>query len=210
MKYILSIVFILNLLNLNGQTDPSADKILDRFSATALGAPSVSLIFRLITLDQAAGSSDTTAGSLLMLKDQYRLELEESITWFNGSTSWNYLIPEKEVTITKPDKKDESFMTRPSSLFTVYKNGYKTRLINENEKVSTIDLYPEDPESDLVRIRLKIGKALSDLKEAEYKRKDGITVFLVVNEYNLKQKPDASAFTFNAKNYKGVEVIDMR
>jgi outer membrane lipoprotein-sorting protein len=145
-----------------------------------------------------------------MSKDQYRLEMPDNITWYNGTTSWNYLIREKEVTITKPGKKDDSFMSRPSSIFTLYKKGYKTRLIEENQKSYIVDLYPDDLNSDLVRIRLSVGKTGSDLTGAEYKRKDGIIIYLIVKEYNLKTKPIASDFSFDIKKYKGVEVVDMR
>jgi hypothetical protein len=62
----------------------------------------------------------------------------------------------------------------------------------------------------MIRIRLAIGKTLNDLVSAEYKRKDGITVTLRVSDYSLKKVPDAAFFTFNPKNYKGVEIIDMR
>jgi outer membrane lipoprotein-sorting protein len=192
------------------QTDPAAVKVLDKFSSTATSAPSVSLKFRIITVNQAEGGSDTSAGLLVMMRDQYRLELEDNITWFNGTTSWNYLIAEKEVTITKPDKKDNSIMTNPSTVFTLYKKGYKTRLIEEIPSRYTIDLYPEATDNDMIRIRLVIGKPGYNLIGAEYKRKDGITVIIDVKDYNLKAKADPSAFTFNAKNYKGVDVIDMR
>lgn len=192
------------------QNDPEAIKVLDRFSSQALSAPSVSMKFRLININLAEGIKDTLNGSLLMSKDHYRLEMPGNIIWFNGTTSWNYLVAEKEVTITKPDKKEESLMRNPSSIFTLYKKGYKIRLVSENEAVCIIDLYPEDTDNELVRIRLTIGKTRLDLKNAEYKRKDGITVLLSISEYNLKTVPDASAFTFNPKNYKGVEIIDMR
>jgi hypothetical protein len=207
--FLLSILSFL-ILRLSAQTDPAAVKILDRFSATAASAPSISMKFKLITVNQPEQKSDTSKGSLIMLKDQYKLELPENITWFNGTASWNLLLNEKEVTVTKPDKKDDSFMGRPSSIFTMYKKGYKVRLISETATSSIIDLYPEDISSDIVRIRLVIGKAASDLVEAEYKRKEGITVYLVVNEYNLKIKPEASVFTFNPQNYKGFDIIDMR
>lgn len=197
-------------INLSGQTDPAAIKILDKFSAVALGSPSVSIKFKLITINQTEQTNDTVSGSITISKDMYRLELPDNITWFNGSATWNYLIAEKEVTVTKPDKKDDSFMNRPSSLFGLYKKGYKTRFIEENSNSYVVDLYPEDIKSDLIRIRLMIGKSASDLIGAEYKRKDGIIIYLVVNEYNLKSKPDPSVFTFNPQNYKGVEVIDMR
>lgn len=192
------------------QTDQQALKILDKFSSSALSAPALSMKFNLITVNQPENSNDTVTGSITMAKDQYKLELPDNITWYNGSSSWNYLIAEKEVTVTKPDKKDESFMGRPSAIFTVYKKGFKTRFIEENATSYVIDLYPEDIKSDLVRIRLAIGKTASELAEAEYKRKDGVTIYLVVKEYNLKNKADPSIFTFNSQNYKGVEIIDMR
>ena len=211
MKNLLSLIlFTVLTINLTGQTDAQATKILDKFSTTALASPSVSMKFRLITINQAENVNDTVNGSIIMAKDQYKLELPDNITWYNGSASWNYLKAEKEVTITKPDKKDNSFLSRPSAIFSLYKKGYKTRFIEENSNSIIVDLYPEDIKSDLVRIRLAIGKSGNDLLEAEYKKKDGIVVYLIVNEYDLKTKPDPAIFTFNPQNYKGVEIIDMR
>lgn len=211
MRYILTIaiLFIITFISM-GQADPEGLRILDKFSSTALSAPSVSIKFRLITDDAANSKKDTASGSLVLAKDQYRLELPGNIIWFNGSVSWNYLINEKEVTITKPDRKDESFMSRPASIFTLYKKGYKIRLLDETTTSWTVDLYPEDTGNELIRIRLTIGKTSYNLLNAEYKRKDGITITLKVTDYNLKTVPDASYFTFNPKNYRDVEIIDMR
>lgn len=205
-----SILFLFSTLILSGQTDPEAIKVLDKFSATAFEAPSVSIKFSMVNINLAENSRDTVRGTLLMLRDQYRLELPDNISWFNGNTSWNYLIKEKEVTITKPDRKDDSFFSKPSSIFTMYKKGYKTRLIEDNLKSWIIDLYPEDVKTDVMRIRLTIGKTLNDLVSAEYRKKDGVVINLVVNDYNLKIKPEPGAFTFDLKKYKGVEVVDMR
>jgi outer membrane lipoprotein carrier protein len=205
---ILSIIF--STLNISGQTDTEAVKILDKFSATAFAAPSVSIKFSMVNINLAENSRDTVKGSLLMLKDQYRLDLTDNITWFNGNTSWNYLIREKEVTITKPDRKEDSFFSKPSSIFSMYKKGYKSKLIGNNPKSWTIDLYPEDVNTDLMRIRLEIGKNLNDLISAEYRKKDGVVINLLVDEYNLKIKPEQGAFVYDPKKFKGVEVIDMR
>ena len=43
-------------------------------------------------------------------------------------------------------------------IFSMYKKGYKSRLIEEKSDSYLIDLYPEDIKSDLVRVRLSIGK----------------------------------------------------
>lgn len=211
MKPLLSFFFLLVItIGLFGQSDPEANKILDKFSSIATSSPSVSMKFTLVTINQMENVNDTIEGSIVMAKDQYRLEMPDNITWFNGTAAWNYLKAEKEVTITKPDKKDDSFVSRPSAIFSLYKKGYKTRFIEESSKSFVVDLYPEDIKTDLIRIRLAIGKSGSDLISAEYKRKDGITAYLIVNEYNLKTKPDPATFVFNPQNYKGVEIIDMR
>lgn len=207
---LLFIILSFVVVSLRGQSDPQAIKILDKFSTAALAAPSVSMNFSLITFNQMENINDTIQGSIIMAKDQFKLELPDNITWFNGSATWNLLKAEKEVTITKPDKKDDAFLSRPSSIFTLYKKGYKTRIVDENAGSTVIDLYPEDIKSDLVRIKLVIGKSSSDLVGAEYKRKDGIVIYLVVKDYSLALKPDPSTFSFNPLNFKGFEIIDMR
>jgi len=208
----ISVILLTILLSqfTSGQNDPEAEAILDRFSSSALSAPSVSMNFRLVTVNPGEESRDTINGSIVMAKDNYMLELPGNITWFNGSVSWNYLVPEKEVTITRPGRKDDSFMSKPSSIFTLYKDGYKIRLLEETAASYTIDLYPEDINSELIRIRLSIDRKSASLKGAEYRRKDGVTIYLLVDSYDLRRSPDQSFFTFNPKEHRGVEVIDMR
>jgi len=194
----------------SGQDDQEAIQILDRFSAKALEAPSVSMKFKLVTTDQMQSTNDTMTGSIILSKDRYKLDLPNNTIWFNGETSWSYLLAEEEVTITKADKDDSSFQNRPSSIFSIYKNGFKNRLIEENSRSYIIDLYPEDIKNDLLRVRLSIGKSLLDLKSFEYKKRDGIVITLYVLEYNLKVKPETGSFVFQRGKYKGVEIIDMR
>jgi outer membrane lipoprotein-sorting protein len=209
---IYSILFALLLLTINatGQNDPQAIKVLDKFSSTAMAAPSVTMKFLLINTDQMANTRDTLEGSVILSKNSYKLDLPENIIWYNGETSWSYLPAEKEVTVTKPDKNDDSFQSRPSSLFTMYKSGYKNRLIEERSDSYIIDLYPEDIQSDLVRVRLNIANPSLNLRSFEYKRRDGITIDIIIREYSLRQVPEPGMFIFIPENYKGVEVIDMR
>lgn len=203
-------IFILLSLSVYGQNDKEAIKILDKFSGNALGAPSVSIRFDLVTADQMENTKDTISGTVLLSKDKYTLELPDNTVWFNGETSWSYLSAEEEVTITNADRKDNSFQNRPSAVFTMYKKGYKCRLVESKPDSYIIDLYPEDIKSDILRVRLFIGKSLLDLKSMEYKKRDGLVVTLVVKDYNLKLKPGPDAFVFQQSKYKDAEVIDMR
>ena len=204
------LAIILANLSAYGQSDPDAVSVLDKFSSNALGAPSVSMKFKLVNSDLAENTNDTLTGSLIISKDSYKLDLTDNIVWFNGDVSWNYLPAENEVTITRADRKDDSFQNKPSMIFTMYKKGYKVRLIEEGPDSRIIDLYPEDLHSEIVRVRLTIGKSLSDLKRLEYKRNDGIVITIMVTEYNLKFKPDHETFIFRPEKYRDIEVIDMR
>jgi len=208
--FLTGLFLILSSLNAMAQNDAEAIRILDRFSTLALESPSVSMKFTLETIDQVEGTNNTISGFAILSKDRYRLELPDNIIWFNGETSWSYLPDEKEVTVAKPDRNDNSFMARPSSIFSVYKKGYKVRLLEEKAASWLIDLYPDDINSDHIRIRLSIGKPSLDLKSLEYKYKNGITATLTVKEFDLKQQPGISEFTFSPADYKGVDVIDMR
>ena len=166
--------------------------------------------FRLITNDSKAGDVTTMSGSAIISGDKYRLKLDDYNIWTDGNNVWNYLPDVNEVTITEADPDDDSFITKPSLLFTLYEEGYKIRLVEQTADEWVIDLYPEEITSDLIRIRLKIGKTLYDLNGAEYKTKDGITMTLIADKYDLTFKPAADFFTFNPADYKGIDVIDMR
>ncbi|MGI6323904.1 MAG: LolA family protein [Bacteroidales bacterium] len=210
-KFLLStLILILTAINLKGQSDSRAVSILDQFAAAATSAPSVSMNFLLITVDQVENYADTLAGSIILNKDRYKLELPDNIVWYDGKTSWSYLPAEQEVTITNPEDEGESFQSRPSMIFTMYKTGFKCRLLEDRKDSYIIDLYPEDIKHDLIRVRLTIEKPSLKLRNFEYKRRDGITLTLIVNDYNLKTTPEESLFTFSPSKYKGVEIIDMR
>ncbi|HEX2919987.1 MAG TPA: outer membrane lipoprotein carrier protein LolA [Bacteroidales bacterium] len=206
----LSLLFLSFSFALMAQTDVQALKILDQFSAKATKAPSVFMEFNLVTINQAEGTTDSMEGSVLISKDKYKLELPDNVTFFNGESTWSYLPAEKEVTITKAEKGDDSFMSKPSTIFTLYKKGYKCRLIDETPDLYVIDLYPEELKTEIIRIRTTISKVQMEPVNFEYKRKDGIVITLNIISYDLKQQPKPDSFVFQEAKYPGVEVIDMR
>ena len=157
----------------------------------------------MISSDLVENRSDTLDGSIILSGDKYKLILGENTVWHNGETIWNYLSAEKEVTITRPDKKDHSFQNRPSEIFTMYKSGFKSRLIEERSDASIIDLYPEDIKSDLVRVRLIISKADLNLISLEYKSREGLIITLRFPNIILNKKQILTLSYFTRKNIKG-------
>jgi outer membrane lipoprotein-sorting protein len=206
----LIILFLLPSAIISGQNDPKAISVLDKFSLKASSAPSVSMKFLFVRNDQVQKSIDTVAGSVVLSKDSYRLDLPDNIIWYNGMTSWSFLPAEDEVTVSEPDRKDNSFESRPSMIFNMYKDGYKCRLLEEKSDSYLIDLYPTDIKNEIIRVRLLIAKPSLDLKSFEYKMRDGVVITLTVNEYSVARTPAAGFFEFDPSKHRGVEIIDMR
>jgi outer membrane lipoprotein carrier protein len=197
-------------LPLSAQKDPEAVRVLEEFSRKAASAPSVKIDFTVDANDTREGDITTVSGSAVISGDSYRVTTDDNVILSDGKAVWNYLPDVNEVTITEPDPDEGSFMAKPSLLFSMYEKGYKVRLLEQNATEWVIDLYPEDINVSLVRIRLKIGKTLYDLRTAEYRTKDGMNVTLAADKYDLTFRPAPGYFTFNPSDYKGVEVIDMR
>ena len=203
------ILFFVILSPLVSQVDPVAKSILDKFSEKALSASSVTMDFNLVILDEVDNSSETSTGKIVIMGEMYHLELPDNIIWFNGTDVWTLTPEVEEVTINYPDTSSVNFITGPSELFTLYKKGYKQRMLEETLRGSVIDLYPEAIDADFVRIRLLINKNI-DLVEAEYKRKDGYNLIIRVNSYDSKSRYNKSFFEFDKEKYPNVDIIDMR
>lgn len=193
----------------SGQQDPVAGKILEKFSARALEAPSVTMAFSLTITDAVEGTNETIEGDIAIAGNRYKLRIPDNIIWYNGKAVWTYTPDFDEVTISDPDTTGSLFITNPSALFSLYREGYKYRLIEETSSGSVIDLYPEDIETDFSRIRMLIDRD-GLLAETEYKRKDGITLYLRVTEFDLSKNYPDSWFTFNKLEYPNADIIDMR
>jgi len=205
-------VILLTLLSVSvaAQKDPEAVRVLTEFSKKATSAPSVKIDFDITAYDAQEDEETEMSGTAVIKGDSYRLTLPDNLIWNDGKAVWNYTPEVNEVAVTAPDPSDESFIARPSLLFIMHEKGYKVRLLDHNTSEWIIDLYPEDISINIVRIRVAVGKSLYDLRSAEYRTKDGMTVTLTAKKYDLSFRPPAGYFTFNAADYKGVEVIDMR
>ncbi|MDX9730000.1 MAG: outer membrane lipoprotein carrier protein LolA [Bacteroidales bacterium] len=192
------------------QKDPEAVKVLSEFSKRAASAPSVKIDFDIVAYDAQEDQETELGGTAVIKGDSYMLTLADNLIRTDGKAVWNYMPEVNEVTITAPDPSDVSFISKPSLLFTMHEKGFKVRLLEQNTREWIIDLYPEDISTGLVRIRLAIGKSLYDLRSAEYKTREGITLTLTASGYDLTFRPPAGYFIFNPADHKGVEVIDMR
>ena len=210
MRIAATIFFLLLWCASNAQKDPAATPVLSKFSDAALSAPSVSMKFALRVHDKIEDTEYESDGQVVIKGNMYWLELPDNIMWFDGSSLWTLSPEVKEVTVSLPEPGDNMFITSPSSLFNMYKEGFKYRLLEESPTGSIIDLYPEEPlASEFSIIRLTIDKQYR-LVSAEYRRKDGIDILVDITDYQLLQSYANDFFTFDPSIYPGIDIIDMR
>ena len=161
-------------------------------------------------------SKEVFDGNIAMKEGMFKLELMDNITFYDKTTVWNYIPDVQEVNINAAEDVDigNSFLTNPASLFTMYKEDYKYRLIGEKniekEIHYFIDLVPKERNSEYSSIKLLISKNDLSLQSATFMGKDGIHYIIKIIRFEHDIKLEDSYFRFNPAKYPDVEVIDLR
>jgi outer membrane lipoprotein carrier protein len=215
MNKIISILFLFISCTILAQQDPDAKKILDSFSKKTKSYSAYSAKFTIESENKQNGEKQSNTGEILIKGDKYRMNLNKTIIYYDGSNIFNYLPESNEVSIVKPDKKkDDSFFKDPSKLFNIYTKDYKFRLIGEttiNDVVCyEVDLYPFDSNKKYSIIKLLIHKDKLELVKAKVIMKSGIHYILNIQTFNSTIKATDKDFVFDVKLHKDIEVVDLR
>jgi outer membrane lipoprotein-sorting protein len=127
----------------------------------------------------------------------------------NGEIQWIYLTDMNEVQIMEHNPEDG--MMSPNKLFTIYEKGYKYTYIGaeaeKGKRLHLIDLFPEESGS-FMKVSLAIDAVKNQLYKITMHDKNGGTYTYLISSFSSNNtiKP----FTFNAADFPGVEVIDLR
>ena len=122
---------------------------------------------------------------------------------------WVYLADMNEVQIMEHDPEDD--MMNPKKLFTIYEKGYKYTYVGAESKkgkrLQIIDLFPEKSRA-FIKVTLVVDAAKNQLHKIIMHDKNGGTYTYLITTFssNTTVKP----FVFNATDFPGVEVIDLR
>lgn len=207
MKYAL-LTLLLTALGFSAiaQFDPSAQKYLDDLAQTVQNAPGLSISFdaKISSLEEP-NEVNNGKGKLLLKQNYHKLEIGDQETYGDGINQWIFFPDEKEVTI-QPIEEDE---ITPASIFTIYKKGYRFRLLGENDNKVIVELSPEDQASSYVRITLYIDIAAQQLDAFAAQGKNGMVTSVNITAWETKALVDNSVI-FNVEEYPGIDIIDLR
>lgn len=194
------------------QTDAKAKVILAEVSKKYKSYNSVKSDFTFTLESPQNKTKETQQGTLYTKGNKYKVTMTDQDMISDGKSQWTYLKKDKEVQVADVDNSADAM--NPAKLFTLYETGFKY-LYTGDQKAGTkvyqmIDLSPNDTKKSYFKIRLGIDKQTKQIASMLIFDKNG-------NKYTYQVKkltPDVtlpeSTFSFDARKYPGVEVVDLR
>lgn len=207
MKNTLILLSLLLSFTAFAQFNPEAKKYLDEIAAHLDTDQGLSIAFDVkITHLQGNEEVSNTKGTLLIKGNLHKLSIEGTETYGDGENQWIHLIEEQEVTI-QPLEEGE---ITPASIFTIYQEGYRFRILGEDEEKIIIELSPEDREaSEYIRVTLYINKKDAKIDAFAAQSKTGHITHINITSWANKTIAN-DVLIFDETKFPNVEVIDLR
>ncbi len=198
-KYVLTVLMLLIANTLFAQ---DATKILDKTSSTLKSAGNVKIGFTM------TADGNTANGYIKLQSRKFVVNMGGTITWFDGTTMWNYVKKNEEVNVTTPSQ-DEVAKMNPYAFLTFYKNGYTATMGNSTSKEYEVKLIGQSS-SAFSSVVIKVDKNTYEPTYIRMNSTKGNTTEIRCNSFLKNQKYTEATFKFNKKNYPNVEVVDLR
>jgi len=125
----------------------------------------------------------------------------------NGETLWTVNEELKEANIIDPD---ENEMFNPKSIFTLYEKNFRYEPVTNTGDRVTVDLFPVGIDETYSKIRMEILKSKDQIDRVVYYSKDGNQYIIKIKTFSANVPADDRQFNFDAKQFPGVKVFDMR
>lgn len=153
-------------------------------------------------------------GKIYVQKERFKIENDQAISWFNGTTLWSYVIQNNEVNISEPEE-EELVQLNPYYLLQKYNDYYN---ISVKKKVSLkkkwmyhLELSPitkEESSFKFIHLYIEI-ESFQPYCIQTYLSSGEITTIEISN-YQIHQKYTPEFFSFQEEKYPDVEPIDLR
>ena len=203
------------------QFDPNAKRILDQMKEKYEQIEAFEAQVTQEVLDAKGEMLGSFAAKATVKKNKYKLDLGDQVIYNNEETVWRHLVDDGEVSIHSNNSEGggDAMMQSPSKLYKLYKDGFKyalqgTETVNGNT-CHLVELAPVDREKfDFFKIKLYIDKASKNLIRWTVFEKDEAGIVsqyrYTISDFNDQLSLKDNFFSFDEKQFPGVDVIDMR
>jgi outer membrane lipoprotein-sorting protein len=196
-----------------GANDPEAKKLLDAVSAKFKTFSSVKAGFTLRVENAQGKVQGTKTGTVFMKSTKYRVSITGQEIFCDGKTVWNYDKGANEVQVSNVD--NSSGAITPQKIFTNFYDKDFLYKLNGDEKIdgktyTVVELTPVDKSKPFFKVLLGIDKKTSIIMNTRVFEKNGNRYVYAINNISTNAAVTDDTFTFDAKKYPKVEVIDLR
>ena len=205
-----SILLLLLLNSWFGGYAQDANGLLDKAANKIQQASGIEAKFTLSVIGQ--GMNGSTEGMIQLNKNKFRIETREMISWFDGTTQWNYVKENDEVNVTTPTP-EELNSINPYALLSLHKNGYSAHMGKQQQHQKT-DIYEivlsANNGQDLQKVVIYLKKSTLEPIYLQVVQADGLFNEIKIEHYTSNVKLKSDLFKFNAQDYPSAEIIDLR
>lgn len=188
----------------------SARKVLDATAARMTQSGCVKASFRATQFAGTTPENETT-GTMTINGNKFQMQTPEAIVWYDGKTQWSMMRDGDEVNMTEPTAEEQAAMN-PAALVNIYKSGYNYSM-SENtlrgRAVYTVYLTAKNKKAAFSAIIVDVDKKTYD-PLCFRACKDGDWLRLAIMDFKADQSAPEATFTFPARSYPNVEIIDLR
>jgi outer membrane lipoprotein-sorting protein len=211
-KFILTLLSFALISNVFAQKDPKARNVLDAMSAKYQSIPSFQADLAYTMTNKVENISEEFNGKISVKGDMYRLAMQGQEIYNDGETVWTYLSDVPEVTID--NNNPEAGDITPSSIFNIYKEGYKYIYLNSftdgGKTYDVVDLVPDDKDAQYFKVRIEIGAKDQLLRKFILFDREGSEYAYVISNFKSDVNLADSHFKFDSSKLSEDEIIDIR
>lgn len=204
MKKFLS-VFVLSLLTLNlmGQGNPEAQKILSKVVNVISGAKGVEAKFTVYN------SGYSGSGVIKAQGKKFSVSLPDVKVWYNGKDMYTYNGNSNETTVVVPTDEELS-QSNPLAYVTTAPHNYNVTFSTVKKAGKDILELTPKKKGDVKRITLTLRKTDCIPEKIVVEPTSGNPVTAEISLFKTSANLSASDFEYPESKYSKVEVIDLR
>lgn len=210
---ILSVVALCSLAEpALAQTDAKAKTVLENVSKKINGLKSLKANFALHLMSANGKTKQTKKGTFYMKGPKYRVALGDQEIICDNKTVWTYVKAANEVQVSNYNPNEQTIS--PTKLFTnFYDKEYKYRYMGNKsfngKSVDMIELLPVVQGKQFSKVELAVDKT-NTIVGGNVFEKNGNQYRYEVSGFTPNAAVNDALFSFDTKQYPGVEVVDLR
>lgn len=195
------------------QNDAKAKAILDATTKKINSLKSLKANFALYLTSANGKTKETKKGTFAMKGKKYHVVLGGQEIICDNKTVWTYNKDANEVQVSTFNASEQTIS--PAKLFTgFYEKEYRykyvgTRKVN-GKNCDVVELTPTNASKQFKKVELAIDKATGIITGGNLWEKNGNQYQYSITNFTPNAAINDSYFTFNPKQYPGVEVVDLR